>query len=383
MPADDFAITAEFCATVGAHDLLSYLGVTDPASSEEARAKLKARRKFMQGMQSNPKYKGEALFLIRNYASLNSALEDIPAYLTDARRRAESVHLPVLEMTIRGILATGTAPTPDQLEFLQTNARELGIRPETFDESLQRIAVESGITLPLPSPPPAAAPSPPPVEPRVEAVLDIAPPPEPEGVEPAVPPPAPPPYTPPPLTPEPAPVAASPPPSATPVSTRQADVRTIFLDPGEPAPVQAPSEVRTMLIEGAGPAAPRLEILGDDRRRIRLGRRIPEIRIRNGGAGGLSGTVTTDVPWLKAVPQRLDPSAPEQTILVRISHKRLPDGPAVGSVVIATDGGERARVWYEVRRGPPAALIVAALFIPLTLVVGAGILLYRILGGNG
>lgn len=369
MPADDLEITAEFCALVGSPNLLEYLGLDENASTDDARTSLKARRKFMQGMQSNPKYKKEALFLIRHFTSLNDVLEDTGAYLADARRRSESVHLPVIEMTIRGVLATGTAPTTDQVDYLRRNALELGVTEETFRERLEEIAAESGVVLPGGEAPPT------PIVGAVEIVPTIPPPPHSRSsLPPDVQAPPPPPHVPAPVRPpdlDTLPEAARYAPNdeawGTVPRVRPSEALTIFLseEPDEPAQV------------------PRLEILGDPVRRLRLGARIPEIRLRNGGGGAMGGTVSTDVPWLKAHPTRLDPNAREQAVAVRISQKRLPDGPVVGSVVIATDNGERARVVYEIRRGPSALSVVAALLVMGTALAIAGWVLAQVVRSAG
>src|SRR5690606_1765364 len=125
----------------------AYLGVPEDTASGEARQKLKARRKYMQGMQGNPKYKQEALYLIKHFAALDAVLSDPAAYLTDARRRAESVHLPILEMTVRGVLAGGNL-TAEQEEYLRRNAVELGVSEPTFDALLDRLTREMGVARP-------------------------------------------------------------------------------------------------------------------------------------------------------------------------------------------------------------------------------------------
>ena len=143
MEPRDLEATAEFCRIVGASNLVVYLGLDSQAEPETLRAKLRARRKFMQGMQANPKYKREALFLIRHFSNLQTVLQDVPAYLADAARRAESVHLPVLEMTIRNALLDGPL-TPDREAYLLRNAVELGVSEATFRDLVERAALSLG-----------------------------------------------------------------------------------------------------------------------------------------------------------------------------------------------------------------------------------------------
>ncbi|MCB9678412.1 MAG: DnaJ domain-containing protein [Alphaproteobacteria bacterium] len=144
MDSRNLDLADEFCKLVSKSHLLAYLGLPDDASPESAQKKLKARRKYMQGMQSNPKYKQEAIFLIKNFNALSKVLEDPIPYLKDAKRRAESQHLPVLEMTIKGVLAGGNL-THEQEDFLRRNAIELGVSENTFEDVLERLSKESGV----------------------------------------------------------------------------------------------------------------------------------------------------------------------------------------------------------------------------------------------
>jgi hypothetical protein len=394
MQAEDLELAAEFCKLVGTPSLLEYLGLESGVGAEEAQARLKARRKFMQGMQGNPKYKREALFLIRHFTSLNDVLGDLGAYGADARRRAESEHLPVIEMTVRGVLRSGATPTDDQIAYLRRNAAELGVGEATFRDILVRIAAEAGIALPShlggPSPAPVPDPTPPsgptsmpPLPHEAHDLYQLL------GISPAA---------------------------------KEDDVRIAhqrkmeeieaIADPlvreqlrrnyeiakkvlsneaarrhydvtasrtGPPArsreakPLAATAPPVTRASHPGRPA--RLEILGDPVRTIRLGAGPPvgKITIRNGGDGQLGGSVGSEVRWLTVEPERLDPAAQQQTITVRVDPKLVPEGATSGAVVIQTDRGEKARVVFELRTGPPLVVLAAA-------AVGMGFLLMLLLG---
>jgi len=135
-------VAHEFCERVSADDLLDYLGLAADASPDEARAALKARRRKMQGMQSNPKFRDEARLLIRTFQALDAVLGDPAAHVRDMARRRESSHLPILEMTIRGVL-TGGPLTAEQEAYLRANAAELGVSAGSFDALLRRLQVET------------------------------------------------------------------------------------------------------------------------------------------------------------------------------------------------------------------------------------------------
>ena len=137
----------DFCALVGQPNLLEYLGLPPYSTADEAMEKLRSRRRYMQGMQSNPKYKDEALFLIKNYSTLLAALQDPQAHISlmEQRRRAEN--LPSLETTIRNILQSG-ALSEEQEEFLHVTAIDMGIQNDIFQETPNRLTREAGIVRP-------------------------------------------------------------------------------------------------------------------------------------------------------------------------------------------------------------------------------------------
>ncbi len=384
MEAQDLETAAEFCKLVGSPHLLAYLGTDENADSGDARAKLKSRRKFMQGMQGNPKYKKEALFLIKHFSSLNEVLGDLPVYMADAGRRAESEHLPVLEMTMRGALAAGGL-SADLEDYLRRNALELGVSESTYRELLHRIAKEMGIPmrggLPTPAPPPGRDS---PMD--LYQLLGISPHAQLDEIR----------------------VAyemrlgeldRSDPNSealrrrieiARKVLSNEAARRHYDLTAARTGP---PARAREFRPDQAATAPPvrertfdprvgqtveedtsRLEILGDPVRTVRLARGTTSssITIRNGGEGPMGGVVTADVPWMTVHPTRLDPRERQQDVAVQIDGSHVPDTATTSVVTIQTDRGERARVVFELERGTRSAwiwgLIVAAVLLAAVLV---------------
>lgn len=381
MRPEDLELAAEFCKMVGVPDLLTYLGLDEQTDPTEIRVQLKARRKFMQGMQSNPKYKREALFLIKNFSSLNEVLADLPAYLGDAHRRAESEHLPVIEMTVRGVLAGGSV-SEDQLDYLRRNATELGVSEATFTELLDRVGGEFGIKFnegqadsssPISA---GSASGSPPLDlyqllgvsntaneddvriayhrrlDELDALRNKS---EQESMRRRIE-------------------------IARKVLENEAARRHYDLTAARTGPPARAREFRPdqaattppvrdrAFNSGAGvvrtgPA--RLEILGDPVRTIRPGQ-TASIVIRNGGEGPMNGTITSDVRWLKVHPTQLNPSAHEQTISVQLLRgtsgvgTELPSASTTASVTIETERGERARINFEIRKGLSSTTIAAA-----------------------
>jgi hypothetical protein len=392
MRPEDLEAAAEFCKTVGVPNLLVYLGLDESADLAEVRNKLKSRRKYMQGMQGNPKYKKEALLLIKHFQSLNDAVADLAEYLVDARRRAESEHLPIIEMTVRGVLAGGGLTT-EQEEYLRRNALELGVTEATFRDVLIRVGRELAVPVkgpkdPTPAPPPdresqidlytllgittnateddiriafkrrmaeleASGPSE--AAARQRKRLEIAqkvlsneaarrhydltasrtgPPSRTREFGPATSGPV----SRPPMRPD---QAATAPP-----------VRERAMDPTSLPP--------TRLVGN-----PRLEILGEPVRPLRVGfsMTIAAITVRNGGDGEMGGAVVSDVPWVAIDPKRLDPQAREQVVSIQIDPADLPRNASTAVITIQTDRGERARVVFEITRGPPRSLVITFLVV--------------------
>jgi len=143
-----FEVAAAFCREVGVSDLLTWLELPPDATPEEARARLGERRRRLQGQQGHPTRRHEARAFIARYAALTEALQSVAAYRADLERRARTAHLPVLEMTIRSVLAKGRL-SPDDSDYLLRNALELGVTEAEHRALLSRIAGEMGVRIAL------------------------------------------------------------------------------------------------------------------------------------------------------------------------------------------------------------------------------------------
>ncbi len=382
MDPRSYELAAEFCSLIGATSLLAYLEIDGSTSADDARAKLKKRRKYMQGMQGNPKYKQEALFLIKHFRPLNDVLGDIPAYVSQLQRQAESEHLPVIEMTIRGVLAAGGL-NQEQRDFLQHNAAQLGMSEATFDELLRRLALEAGVPLQggLPTPIPAPGRQ---SGTDLYAILGIDNHASVEQIDEAY-----------------AARRATVPGDQTDMLRKLDIARKVLSNevarmqydqtaartgpparqrehlptrPSTTAPPIRPRTEQPMAPPVAAAEESRLEILGDPVRILPTSGRGSEqlIRIRNGGVGAMPGKALADVPWLQVDPKQLDPVAAEQDVMVRVLTDQVPDGASTAVVTILTDRGERARVVFEVQHTNNTNLIVGGLALGV-LAVAAGI----------
>ena len=147
MDPRELELAAEFCTLVKSDHLLSFLGLDDGVSSHEARDALKRKRAFYQSMQNNPKYKGQARFLIKHYRALDSVLENPGEHLAQVADARAQTQLPLLEMAIDSVLADGILD-PLEERFIRENAQMLGISDALLERTLRERAKVARVDLP-------------------------------------------------------------------------------------------------------------------------------------------------------------------------------------------------------------------------------------------
>ena len=143
----DLSVAEDFCKLVQTDDLFDYLGLPKSATAEESKAALTKKRKYMQGMQGNPKFKDSARFLIKNYRVLERVLDDPAAHLAAAQRAREQAKLPMLEFALSGVLADGVLSTEEE-SWLRTAAIDLGISEDTYERVLEEFAEKANVEVP-------------------------------------------------------------------------------------------------------------------------------------------------------------------------------------------------------------------------------------------
>ncbi|MCB9778359.1 MAG: hypothetical protein H6742_07330 [Alphaproteobacteria bacterium] len=132
-----------FLTMVGKGSLFEYLELEDNASDGQVEQAIKTRRGWAQGQQANPKYRSEALWVIKNQRLLRAAMIEHRAdYLSRVSDRDVERKLEVLALFVRGTLASGTlTPAGEQAIFDQGRNLEL---PETRIRALiDELAAES------------------------------------------------------------------------------------------------------------------------------------------------------------------------------------------------------------------------------------------------
>ena len=141
-----------FTASVGHEDLFSYLGVDRDTEKNALIHALRVRRSWAQGQQANPKFRTEALWLIKHIELVKDALTtNQRAYVYDLEQREERRNLETLSMFIKGTLADGDLTVRgeeaigagDSVDHVVGKRRESVIGDESSSTSLRLLLMTS------------------------------------------------------------------------------------------------------------------------------------------------------------------------------------------------------------------------------------------------
>ncbi len=134
-----------FLVKVGKGSLFEYykLGTTAPADRLD-RA-VRKRREWAQGQQSNPKYRDEALWLIKNNNLVRRTLidgrQDYVAFLTT---RVDNKSLETLTLFVKGTLAAGVL-TPEGEAAIHQQGKALGLPQDKVEACIEELLAETGV----------------------------------------------------------------------------------------------------------------------------------------------------------------------------------------------------------------------------------------------
>lgn len=362
---------AEFCLDVEADHLFGYLKIDEDSSSEDLVEAIKARRKWAQAQQNNPKYKREAKKFISAYEALIQVASDPQQHLEHQQKRREDKNLPSLQMAIDAILSGGANPSLEQLSFLEGKADELNIARET----LYQILKESGRSISNPPSPQrshsgdsgsidheATTADRPPL---ITSSSIIQRPPSPmastgRSRTPSLGTPVGPPATPGPST-RSTSTASGPPrrhsADATAPPVRRVNAPNTFSNqPTQPPVVDAPTSGRSKgLIEPAGQH--HFEEIIHGRPRTLTG-----LKVRFMGALPLDAQISSDVEWITVEPSAIKPldTQPEVTpsgkkvriipFSATLNPSQMPDKQATGRVTVFNSAGDHATFRFDVTR---------------------------------
>ncbi|HHO53464.1 MAG TPA: methyltransferase domain-containing protein [Deltaproteobacteria bacterium] len=155
MEPGDLEVASMFCRLVQTADLFEYVGLAPDAPLTEAVDALSKKRRRMQSMQANPKFKESATFLIKNYRRLERVLAEPQAHLAAMRLEREEEHVPMLMLALEGVLADGRVTAAEEA-FLRQATLHLGISEERYAAVLAEALSARGIVLESPGVSPEA-----------------------------------------------------------------------------------------------------------------------------------------------------------------------------------------------------------------------------------
>ena len=127
MDARDLQQIDVFLAEVGQSSLLEYYGLGSSAPADDIKARIKDKRAWAQAQQANPKFRTQALWLIKNNKLVQRVLiEQMQAYVDAVSARERDRKLQMLDLFVQGSLVSGKLS--DQAEAaIRRQASELGL----------------------------------------------------------------------------------------------------------------------------------------------------------------------------------------------------------------------------------------------------------------
>ena len=138
MDARDLKEIEEFLSGVGKGSLFEYYSVSEECPDEELERVIKKRRSWAQGQQSNPKFRREAIWLIKQSALVRRVLtEQRAAYLASVQERGSEQARSALTLFIQGTLAGGPLTSDGRRAILQ-HGTSLGLHTDEVMALIER-----------------------------------------------------------------------------------------------------------------------------------------------------------------------------------------------------------------------------------------------------
>ncbi|MCK6515105.1 DnaJ domain-containing protein [Myxococcota bacterium] len=157
MESRDLEQIDQFLGMVNKTSLLEYYELAADASGDDAEQAIKRRRGWAQGQQANPKFREEALWLIRNQALLRKVLVDErDDYVAEVNSRKVTREIDRLAPLAKGTMVTGVL-TADAERFIHQEAADLGVPEDRVNELIEKLLAETGARRDVAAP---AAPTP-------------------------------------------------------------------------------------------------------------------------------------------------------------------------------------------------------------------------------
>ena len=145
MDTRDFENIDQFLSLAGQPDLWEYYGLPSDATEDVVDATVRKRRSWAQGQQSNPKYRSEALWVIKNMSLVRRALiEEREEYAAEVARQLQSRNLDKLTPFVEGVLADGILNPQREATILEQGGR-LGLPADLVKGHIAHILQERGL----------------------------------------------------------------------------------------------------------------------------------------------------------------------------------------------------------------------------------------------
>jgi predicted transcriptional regulator len=132
MDARDLQQIDAFLADLGQASLLEYYGITAETATDEVKARIKSKRSWAQAQQANPKFRFQAMWLIKNNALVQRVLiEEMKVYVEAVAARERDRKLQMLDLFVQGSLVSGKLSSEAEAA-IRRQASEMGLtEPET------------------------------------------------------------------------------------------------------------------------------------------------------------------------------------------------------------------------------------------------------------
>jgi curved DNA-binding protein CbpA len=127
MDARDLQQIDAFLADLGQASLLEYYGITPDSSEDDVKSRIKAKRAWAQAQQANPKFRFQALWLIKNNSLVQRVLlEEMKPYVEAVSARERDRKLQMLDLFVQGSLVSGRLSTESEAA-IRRQAAEMGL----------------------------------------------------------------------------------------------------------------------------------------------------------------------------------------------------------------------------------------------------------------
>jgi len=127
MDARDLQQIDAFLSDLGQASLLEYYGIAADTPPDEVKSRIKAKRSWAQAQQANPKFRYQALWLIKNNSLVQRVLvTEMRAYVEAVAARERDRKLQMLDLFVQGSLVSGRLSSESE-SAIRRQASEMGL----------------------------------------------------------------------------------------------------------------------------------------------------------------------------------------------------------------------------------------------------------------